>query len=182
MRAISLHLDRVSAVLNRIALWGAVAAVMVMLMSAAWQVVARYLLDAPPVWTEELARRAMVWTGMLGASCAFRAKSDPTLFPQMRDITGRTGNLLALIRAGGVVLFATPVIWYSLYGANMNMARGFLGRSLERQAEMISLPMIWFTTAVPLAFTLILIHMLADLLMRLTGGQPDDLPMTEEAH
>ncbi len=169
MRAISRHLDHLSAVLNRIALWGAVAAVLVMAMSASWQVIARYILDAPPVWTEELARRAMVWAGMLGASCAFRAKSDPTLFPRMRDMTGATGNLLALIRAGGVMLFATPVIWYSLYGANMNMARGFLGRSLDRQAEMISLPMIWFTAAVPLAFMLIVVHVAADLLMRLTG-------------
>ncbi|MCR9135953.1 MAG: TRAP transporter small permease subunit [Alphaproteobacteria bacterium] len=180
MRALSRHLDRVSAVLNRIALWGAVAAVLVMAMSASWQVVARYLLDAPPVWTEELARRAMVWAGMLGASCAFRAKADPTLFPGMRDTTGVVGNLLAVIRAGGVVLFATPVIWYSLYGANMNMARGFLGRSLERQAEMISIPMIWFTAAVPLAFTLIVIHMLADLLNRLTGRQSVDQPTISE--
>jgi len=182
MRAFSLYLDRVSAALNRIALWAAVLAVLVMAMSASWQVIARYVLDAPPVWTEELARRAMVWAGMLGASCAFRAKADPTLFPSMRDVTGWTGNLLALIRAGGVVLFATPVIWYSLYGANMNMARGFLGRSLERQAEMISVPMIWFTAAVPLAFALIVVHMLADLLMRLSGGRPDELPSAEEAH
>lgn len=182
MRAFSLHLDRVSAALNRIALWAAVLAVLVMAMSASWQVIARYVLDAPPVWTEELARRAMVWAGMLGASCAFRAKADPTLFPSMRDVTGRTGNLLALIRAGGVVLFATPVIWYSLYGANMNMARGFLGRSLERQAEMISIPMIWFTAAVPLAFALIVVHMLADLLMRLSGARCDELPSAEEAH
>ena len=67
-----------------------------------------------------------------------------------------------------VVLFATPVIWYSLFGANMNMARGFLGRSLDRQAEMIALPMIWFTAAVPVAFVLIMIHMLSGLSMRLT--------------
>lgn len=168
MRALALSLDRLSTVLNRVALWCAVAAVLVMAMSASWQVIARYLLDAPPVWTEELSRRAMVWAGMLGASCAFRAQADPTLFPQMRELTGRAGNLLALIRAGGVVLFATPVIWYSLFGANMNMARGFLGRSLERQAEMIAVPMVWFTAAVPVAFLLIVIHMLAGLSMRLT--------------
>ena len=48
---------------------------------------------------------------MLGASCALRAKADPTLFPQMRNVGNRLGDLLALIRAGGVVPFATPVIW-----------------------------------------------------------------------
>jgi TRAP-type C4-dicarboxylate transport system permease small subunit len=169
MKAFARIVDRVSASLHSIALWGAVLAVLAMAMSASWQVFARYLLDAPPVWTEELARRAMVWAGMLGASCAFRMQADPTLFPGMRNITGRAGQVLALIRAAGVAIFAAPVIWYSLFGANANMARGFMGRSLNRQAEMLDVAMIWFTMAVPLAFCLILIHLSADVLMRLTG-------------
>jgi len=169
MQGLARSIDNLSALLNRIALWGAVLAVLVMVGSAGWQVIARYVLDAPPIWTEELARRAMVWTGMLGASCAFRAQADPSLFPAMRDIAGRTGAILALIRAAGVVIFATPVIWYSIFDGRMNPARGFMGRSLGRQAEMLDIPMIWFTAAVPLAFVLILIHLLAGTLMRLTG-------------
>ncbi|MFZ2100541.1 MAG: TRAP transporter small permease subunit [Oricola sp.] len=169
MRALAHMLDRLSAALNRIALWGAVLAVSVMVLSASWQVIARYVLDAPPVWTEELARRAMVWAGMLGASCAFRAQSDPTLFPGARCVAGRAGAALALVRATGVALFAVPVIWYSLFGPGMDMARGFLGRSLGRDAEMINLPMIWFTAAVPVAFIIIIIHMFATTAMHLTG-------------
>lgn len=169
MTGLARKFDRLSALLYSIALWGAVLAVLVMVASASWQVVARYILDAPPVWTEELARRAMVWAGMLGASCAFRVNADPTLFPAMRDKIGATGLLLALVRAAGVILFATPVIWYSIFGARMNMARGFLGRSLDRQAEMLDISMIWFTAAVPLAFAFIIIHTFADLLMRFSG-------------
>lgn len=177
MNALTQTMNRVSSVLYSIALWGAVLAVLAMAFSASWQVIARYVLDAPPVWTEELARRAMVWAGMLGASCAFRKKADPTLFPELRDTTGCMGDVLAIIRAIGVIIFATPVIWYSLFGANMNMARGFLGRSLNRQAEMLDVPMIWFTAAVPLAFVIILIHMAADLMTRLTAGTHE--PQTE---
>lgn len=179
MRGVARALDRLSSVLNGIALAGAVLAVLAMVLAAGWQVVARYVLDAPPVWTEETARRAMVWAGMLGASCAFRARADPTLFPAMRQLTGGPGLALALIRAAGVLAFAVPVIWYSLYGARMDMARGFLGRSLARQAEMLDVAMIWFTGAVPLAFALILVHLLAGLAMRATGQavcipQPQD--------
>lgn len=172
MRAAALALDRFSAALNSIALWGAVLAVLAMVYAAGWQVIARYLLDAPPVWTEELARRAMVWAGMLGASAAFRAGADPSLFPNMVELRGRLGTGLALIRAAGVALFSAPVIWFSIYGPNMNMARGFLGRSLERTAEMIPISMIWFTAAVPVAFVLIVVHMLAGLAMHLT--EPED--------
>lgn len=177
MRALALALDRLSSALNRVALWGAVVAVLAMAASAGWQVIARYALDAPPIWTEEAARRAMVWAGMLGASCAFRAGTDPTLFPAMRDLPGRAGRALALIRAAGVAIFAAPVIWYSVFDGRMNPARGFLGRSLNRSAEMIDASMIWFTAAVPLAFVLIVLHMLAGTLMLLTA--PDPAPETE---
>ena len=179
MKGAARALDRLSSVLNGIALWGAVLAVLAMVLAAGWQVVARYLLDAPPLWTEEAARRAMVWAGMLGASCAFRARIDPTLFPAMRDVRGGPGMVLALIRAAGVLAFAVPVIWYSLFGARMDMARGFLGRSLARQAEMLDVAMIWFTAAVPLAFALILVHLLAALAMRATG-QVVSLPRLQD--
>lgn len=165
-------LDRVSARLNTLALWGAVLAVLVMVYAAGWQVIARYVLSEPPIWTEELARRAMVWAGMLGASAAFRAGADPVLFPHMTAIRGSLGGALALIRAAGVLLFAGPVLWYCLFGPNMNLARGFLGRSLNRSAEMLDIPMIWFTSAVPLAFTLILLHMAARLALQFTGQLP----------
>ncbi|MDK3017098.1 TRAP transporter small permease [Pseudodonghicola flavimaris] len=179
MKLLARALDRLSATLDRIALWGAVLAVMTMLFAAGWQVLARYVLDAPPVWTEELARRAMVWAGMLGASCAFRAASDPTLFPAMQAVRGPQGMLLALIRGAGVVAFALPVIWFSLFNARMDMARGFLGRSLSRQAEMLDVPMIWFTAAVPLAFVLILIHLAARLSLQATGQLPVATPAAD---
>ena len=180
MRRAALGLDRLSHWLNSIALWGAV---LVMVFAAGWQVVARYALQAPPVWTEELARRAMVWAGMLGASAAFRAGIDPVLNAGALQIRGLAGKGMALIRAAGALLFVTPVIWFSLFGPNMNMARGFLGRSLERSAEMIPISMVWFTAVVPLAFALIVLHALADLAMRLTdpGRSPEPDPSRRNA-
>lgn len=165
-------LDRVSALLNAIALWGAVLAVLVMVYAAGWQVIARYILSDPPIWTEEMARRAMVWAGMLGASAAFRAGADPVLFPHVATLRGTAGGALAVVRALGVVLFVAPVLWYCLFGPNMNLARGFLGRSLGRSAEMLDIPMIWFTAAVPVAFALILVHLLARLALQATGQLP----------
>ena len=177
MRVVADILDRISTALNRVALWGAILSILILVLVAGWQVVARYVLDQPPPWTEELARRAMVWAGMLGASCAFRAASDPTLFPAMQAVRGAPGMALALIRAAGVVAFAGPVIWFSLFNGQMDMARGFLGRSLNRQAEMLDIPMVWFTAAVPLAFALITIHLLARILMQATGQLPAPAPV-----
>ncbi len=168
MRAIAHRLDNISAMLNILALSGAVLAVLIMLGSAGWQVVARYVLDQPPIWTEELARFAMVWGGLLGASCAFRAKSDPNLFAEAQNRTGATGRVFALVRTAGVLAFITPILWFSIFGANMNPARGYLTRLMGRQAETMDVPMVVFGVAIPIAFTLILVHLLADLALHFT--------------
>lgn len=169
MQRLATGLDRLSARLDRVAMALAVAALGIMLGAALWQTVARYMFNSPPIWTEELARRAMVWAGMLGASCAFRAGANPVLFPAMVAIRGGTGAVLSLMRAAGVLVFVGPVLWFSVFAPGMNVARGFLGRSLERQAEMLGVPMIWFTAAVPVALAIILIHMLAVLASELAG-------------
>ena len=152
-----------------LAIWGAILAVLVMIGAAGWQVIARYLLDQPPAWTEELARFSMVWAGVLGASCAFRVSADPSLFPVMRDATGRTGIWLALLRAAGTFAFIAPILWYSVFGLNGKLSSGYVGRLLGRQAETMDVPMAVFGTAIPIAFGLILIHLLADLAMTLAG-------------
>lgn len=162
-------LERLSAGLNSLALWGAVTAVIVMTFAAGYQVVARYVFDAPPIWTEEFARRAMVWAGMLGASIAFYQRSDPNLFPHLADTGGVLGKAMALLRFAGVAVFALPVLYYSLFGPNWNMARGFIGRNLDRTAEMMGISMAWFAVAVPAGFALILVHALAGVAVHLWG-------------
>ena len=39
----------------------------------------RYVFSSPPVWTEDVARYAMVWTGLLGATLSFKTRSDAVL-------------------------------------------------------------------------------------------------------
>lgn len=173
-RQFARRLDRISSNLDRLAIAGAVIALAIMSGAALWQTVARYLLDAPPIWTEEVARRAMVWAGMLGASAAFRAGANPTIFPEMLYKKGGVGHVLSLVRAIGVTLFVGPVLWFSVFGANMDLSRGFLGRSLLRSAEMIPASMIWFTAAVPVCLLLILIHLVAMLSLRLSGDESKD--------
>lgn len=173
MKATALFLDRLSRALNSIALWGAILAVAVMVAAAGWQVIARYLLSAPPIWTEELARYAMVWAGLLGASCAFRAKADPALFPGMASIGGGAGMALSAIRATAVVLFVTPVIYYSLFGPGFNTARGYIVRLTGRSAETMDLPMVAFGVAIPIAFILIVLHLVAAMAMRIAGAEEE---------
>ena len=163
LRAIAKGLDRLSVQLNRVGLAVAVVAVLVMLCAAMWQVLARYLLAQPPIWTEELARFSMVWGGMMGASCAFRLKADPTLFPEALDWKGALGVAGTLIRSTGVLIFVIAVLWFCIFGPRMNMARGYIGRLMGRQAETMDVPVVVFGIAIPIALAFILVHVAADL-------------------
>lgn len=159
VRGAARALDRLSGALDRVALAGAILAVVAMAAMAGWQAVARYILDQPPVWTEELARYAMVWAGLLGASCAYRAAADPTLFPGM----AARGGAWAVLRALGTALFVLPVLYYALFGPGWTLARGYIARSWGRSADTVDLPMGVFALAIPVAFALITLHVLAAL-------------------
>lgn len=163
MRAVIFWLDRISASLNRVALWGAVLTVAALVLIAFWQAAARYLLDQPPAWTEELARYLMVWAGLLGASCAFRIHADPSLFPGARKREDGIGQLFAVIRAIGALIFVTPILWYCLYGLNGKVTSGYIARNARVSAETLDIPMSIFAIAIPVGFGLILLHLLANL-------------------
>lgn len=174
MRAVALTLNRISDGLNRLALVGASLAVAIMLAAAGWQVIARYLFNQPPIWTEELARFSMVWGGLLGASCAFRLRRDPTLFPEALTATGARGALFTVLRSFGAMCFILPILWFSLLGPGADPARGYLARLAGRQTETMDLPMVVFGIAIPLAFALILLHVLADIASALTTTRNDE--------
>ena len=156
-----------SAALDRVCRVGAAAALVLMVLLIAIQVVARYLFSEPPGWTEEGARYAMVWSGMLGAAVAFKAGADPVLL-RLKALEGN--RAIAWLRAATVVLFVGPILYLCLFGPGQEMARGFLARSASRNSEAIGLSMVWFTAALPVAFITILVHVAASLAAR---RQPD---------
>ena len=173
MRAAISWLDRFSAFLNRIALWGAVLTVTALVGIAFWQAAARYLLDQPPAWTEELARYLMVWAGLLGASCAFRIHADPSLFPDARKREDGVGRLFAVIRAIGAFIFIAPILWYCTFGLNGKITSGYIARNARVSAETLDIPMSVFALAIPIGFGLILLHLLANLGTALTRREAD---------
>ena len=156
-------LQSLSGALHRLCRWGAIAGIVLMVVLIAIQVVTRYLFAEPPAWTEEGARYAMVWAGLLGATLAFRWRQDPVLV-KLRVFERRPGRGVALVlRAIATVLFLGPIWFYSVFGPGYDVTRGFLARSAVRSAEAMGLSMVWFTAAVPVAITVIFIHLAAQL-------------------
>lgn len=157
--------------LNRLCLYGAGACFSAMLLFVAIQVIARYIFQAPPTWTEELARFSMVWGGLLGATVAYKTRFDPVLIKL--DDRGSAAARWAMtgIKSLATLLFLGPVLYYAIFGPGMNPARGFLGRSAMRTADTLGFPMIYVALAVPVAAAVILIHLAAQLSGDRPGGE-----------
>lgn len=126
------------------------------------QIVARYIFSSPPVWTEDIARYAMVWTGLLGATLSFKTRSDAVL---MGSIFPRRPHFLGLcaeaIQSAAVLVFILPVIYFCFVGLSGGFSRGYLARQSGLTADTLGIPMVWISLAVPLAMIIILVHLVA---------------------
>jgi len=147
--------------LDRFCRWAASGFLTLMLLLVLFQVMARYIFQAVPVWTEELARYCMVWGGLLGATAAFRSDQDPRLVqPPSRG--PRTWLVTAFwLRALAVVVFLGPVLYHS---------DRFLARGLNRLSEGLEIPLTYVTVAVPLAVVIIFFHLLARIVNQVSGS------------
>lgn len=133
------------------------------------QVLARYGFSSPPAWTEEAARYAMVWVGLLGASVSFKAGFDPALVKIAPDAARRRILIAGAIRAAAVVVFLGPILWYCFFGPRMNIARSFIARSFSTKAETFDMPLIFVAITVPLFIGAIFLHGLAKMVRTLDG-------------
>ena len=166
--------------LNSVVLGCGCAFLVAMVVLICLQVVARYGFASPPAWTEELARYAMVWVGLLGASASYYERFDPTLVRIPAGAPRWLKLATAAVRAAALLLFLLPILWYCIFGPGMNPTRGFLNRNLTMMAETVSLPMIWVAIAVPVFIVLTFLHGLARTFATLTGTAQTDADLTTD--
>lgn len=105
------------------------------------QVVARYVLNAPPFWTEELARFLLIWLTFMGALAAHRDGEhiSVTWLPEMLGPRGR--HLQALL-CHALVLAVLLIITKA--GADIT-------RTGRQTAPALGISMAWFYAALPVA-------------------------------
>jgi TRAP-type C4-dicarboxylate transport system permease small subunit len=131
-----------------------------MLLLVLFQVLARYIFQAVPVWTEEAARYCMIWGGLFGATVSFRTDWDPRLIQPPKSGPKAWIISATWLRSIATVVFLGPVLYHS---------DRFLARGLHRISDGLEVPMAFITVAVPLTVVIIFIHLFA----RLIGSDAD---------
>lgn len=164
--------DRLHLIMRRVAVF----AVCLMFVTVVVQIIARYVFSSPPVWTEDVARYAMVWTGLLGATLSFKTQSDAVLmqsvFPKPPHILGIFANA---VQSAAVLTFILPVIYFCFIGLKGGFAKGYLARQSGLTADTLGIPMVWISVAVPLSMIIILLHLAA----RWAGDKVAEAPDTQ---
>lgn len=148
--------------LHKLARYAAIGALCVMFFTVMTQVLARYVFSSPPIWTEDIARYMMVWTGLLGATMSFKTRTDAVLLDSVfPDRPSLLGTLAKAIRSAAILTFTLPVLYFCFIGLRGGFAKGYLARQTGLTADTLGIQMVWIVSAVPLAMIVILIHLAA---------------------
>ncbi|MEO4042188.1 TRAP transporter small permease subunit [Hoeflea sp. CAU 1731] len=158
MRVLVKIMNRLSNGLDLVIRVAAGVFLLTMVASIGLQVIARYVFSSPPPWTEEAARFAMVWVGLLGATVSFKAGFDPSLVKLSENVPGWISSSAKCLRGLSVILFLSPILWFSIWGPNINFARGFLSRHYYLKAETFDMSTLLVAIGVPLFVIVIFIH------------------------
>lgn len=80
-----------------------------------YQVVARYLFNSPPSWTEELSRFVMIWMVYLGLAVTFHRGQEIKLTGTLRFAGGTISRWLGVGRDLAVLVFLATLFYESIH-------------------------------------------------------------------
>ncbi|BET98303.1 TRAP transporter small permease [Xenorhabdus taiwanensis] len=83
-----------------------------LVLCVSWQVISRYVLDAPSTETDELARYLFMWVAMIGAAYTTGQHRHLAIDLLMMKLTGVKKSITGLIIQAAIILFSSIVLFY----------------------------------------------------------------------
>jgi TRAP-type transport system small permease protein len=113
---------------------------LVMVVVITWQVFARYVLESPTRWSEELARFLVVWVTMLGSAVVLRGDGHVAVTAIVERLPGIVRHVALFVRDAIVIASAGTLGWYGY----------LLAEHAGRQtAPGLGISMSWAYAAIP---------------------------------
>ncbi len=149
-------------VLSRVALIAAVLMLVVSVTTGFYQVLTRFVFDAPSTWSEVVARSSMIWCVFLAAAACFRGGYMMSVEVIYKLIPERRLILLeAAIALGSLIALAVLVY----YGTAMTF------RVRNQMLSGLGISISWVYAAIPIGAGFSLIAVVARLLAQATGRE-----------
>ena len=141
----------------------------VIIFSVAYQVVSRYVFEAPPAWTEEVARFSLVWLVLLGSSVCIRKSRHFNVDYVTQLMSERTKFYLNLTLNVLVVLFLSVALYYGIQ---------VMSRSFYITSPALGIPMAYVQMIFPIGFGTMLMEAMIIIYEQIKYG-PDRLSASE---
>ena len=117
-----------------------------------WQVATRFILEQPSSWTEEIMRRLLIWTVMLGTVAAFRQGALVSVDLMLRLSRGRWKQAVRWIITLTHLSFLATVLYFGVQ---------LVQRVRFQTFASLDLSMAWAYAALPVGALLALLAVLA---------------------
>ena len=130
---------------TRLALGVAMVGVALMAGFTCYQVVMRFIVGQPSVWSEVLVRSVMIWTVYLGAAAAFREGAVIAAEVLMRNVPVAFGRALQIFAGVTSFVFLSILVW-----TGWQMVQ----RTALQQLAGLEIPISWVYLALPIGGTL----------------------------
>lgn len=153
---------RFERVLSRVALIAAVLMLVVSVTTGFYQVLTRFVFNAPSTWSEVVARSSMIWCVFLAAAACFRGGSMMSVEVIYKLIPARRLLLLEAAIALGC-LIALAVLVY--FGTAMTF------RVRNQMLSGLGVSISWVYAAIPIGAGFSVLAVLARLLAQATGRE-----------
>jgi len=127
------------------------------------QVIFRYVLGSPLVWSEELARYLFVWVTMIGAGAAVRLGQHYGLDILVTPLAPPVRKTVGFVATAIVAVVAGFLLWQGLKEA---------AGAMNHVASSLEIRMVWFYSAIPIGAALMLWHVFARLVVLGIGSSP----------
>lgn len=118
------------------------------LASMAAQVVFRYLIGSSLVWSEEVARYALIWSAMFGSAAAYQRGGHVAVTVAVDLLSPRLASVACRLVHLIVIGFAVLVAWQGAFLTLRNFQRNQLSPALQ-------IPIAWAYLAIPIGGILI---------------------------
>lgn len=161
-RATSLFL-RIETITTRIALWAAIAFLVIAAALAMYQVTTRFAFGQPSTWSEVITRSAMIWSVFLGVAPAFREGTMIALEFIQTALPRKLG--LALYQLSMVL---TLIFFAILFWQGWAMTERVTGQTLAA----LQISIAWVYAALPIGSVFISLAVLGCMIRAAHGDWP----------
>lgn len=138
-------MERTKQVVDRTLGFVLIALMAIAVINVLWQVFARFILDSPSSFTEELARFLLIWVGVLGAGYGVGQHDHLALELLPENLEGRAGEWLQIGIQGVIAGFALAV----LIAGGLRLV--FIQLSLGQTSASMNVPLGYVYMVLPLS-------------------------------